>query len=53
MDDADVETVDDDAVLEEELAEAPADGRRRSIGVVDLALADAQSLARRQAATCG
>ena len=40
MDDADVETVDDDAVLEEELVEDPA----TTVGVVDLALADAHSL---------
>jgi hypothetical protein len=43
MDDADIETVDDDAVLEEELVEEPA--AAATIGVVDVALADAHSLA--------
>jgi tetratricopeptide (TPR) repeat protein len=40
VDDADVETVDDDAVLEEELAEGSTDAP----GALDLALVDAQNL---------
>lgn len=39
MDDADIETVDDDAVLEEELAEEPG-----APGALDVALADAHAL---------